>query len=110
MEAYNLYKSGFKWQISREETEYLNKYATDFEAVDPVDELIRKYYSPTYFYGATEIWLTNTDIKSYIETNSRQLLTSKRIGMVLKKLNFEQTWRDGSRKYKMYVDGYSSQK
>jgi predicted P-loop ATPase len=88
MEAYNLYKQGYNYELTIEDIKYLNKYETEFERVDSAKELIQKYYIPSDKNLGRP--MTVTDIKVYIEKETNQKLSLTRLGLELKKLGFEQ--------------------
>jgi predicted P-loop ATPase len=84
MEVYELWKSGFKWKLSRADIQYLAKDSNEFEMSNSEAELIQKYFEP----GATQ--LTATEVKVFIESKTLQKLSLDRLGKELKRLGFEQ--------------------
>ena len=88
MEAYNLYKQNYSYELTSDDIKYLNKYEEEFERIDSAKELIQKYYIPCEKGTGTP--MTTTDIKVEIEDKSKQKLSLTRIGLELKKLGFEQ--------------------
>lgn len=88
MEAYQLWKAGFEWRLSREDIAYLGKDSKSFEVTSLEAELIAKYLMPgTYEY------MTASDVKVFIEDYSRQKLLLDKIGKELKRLGFQQEIR-----------------
>jgi hypothetical protein len=85
MEAYNLWKSGYDWRLSRHDIDYLAKYNTDFEVVSLEAELLQKYFEPGQF-----IEMTSSEIKVDIEDLTRQKLSLDKLGKELKRLGFVQ--------------------
>jgi hypothetical protein len=88
MEAYNLWKSGFDWHLSRHDIDYLAKYNTDFEVVSLEAELLQKYFEPGQF-----IEMTSSEIKVEIEDFTKQKLSLDKLGKELKRLGFVQKFR-----------------
>ena len=97
MEAYHLWKSGYKWQMTKEDIELLGGKTERFEAVSVEKELVFKYFKKPV--GGEGDWFTTSDILVHIEIMTRQRLTTKRIGMVLQKNGFrrENFYRNGER-------------
>jgi predicted P-loop ATPase len=88
MEAYNLYKSGYNYELTKEDIVYLNKYDFKYTSPTSANELIQKYFKPTTKEKGTP--LTATDILVYIEAETRQKFTAINIGRELKALGFVQ--------------------
>jgi predicted P-loop ATPase len=88
MEAYNLYKSGYNYELSKEDILYLNKHDYKYTTPSTAKELIQKYFNPTTKEKGTP--LTTTDILVYIEAESRQKLSPIVVGRELKALGFIQ--------------------
>lgn len=95
-EAYNLFKNGFDWQISRQDAENMSSQNTKFEEYSPEYEMIVKKFRKPILGGFSEE-LTNTEIKIKLEANGNQKLSSKIIGRELKRLGFVQSmaYRNG---------------
>jgi hypothetical protein len=85
LDVYELWKSGYRWKLNREDIMYLSKHSDEFEMSIGETELIQRYYEP----GETE-WVTATDIKVFIEKHTNQRLNLTRIGQDLKRLGFQQ--------------------
>ena len=88
MEAYHLYKSGYNYELSKEDILYLNKHDYKYTTPSTAKELIQKYFKPTTIEKGTP--LTTTDILVYIEAESRQKLSPIIVGRELKALGFIQ--------------------
>jgi predicted P-loop ATPase len=87
IEAYNLWKSGFEWQLTSEDVEAMQQNNNKFEEFSIEYELINKY-----FRIPNESWLIEmsaTEIKIHLEDKSKQKISLKRIGMELKRMGFE---------------------
>ncbi len=91
IEIYNEWlenKDGFI--LTKEEIEILNKCSSMNEQPSAEEEMILKYFSPSNSLGGNTIYLTNTEIKAYIEEKSPTIrLNSYKLGLTLKKLGFE---------------------
>jgi predicted P-loop ATPase len=84
-EAYQLYKSGMSWNLSKEEMIYLDCLSENYETPCIEYELIQKSFTP--INGLIE--MTASEIKSEIEKNTHQKLSIHKIGANLKRLGFQ---------------------
>lgn len=85
MEAYQLYKSGYKWELTSEEMRYLDLLSENYEAPSVEYELINQFFSPN---EATSE-MTCSEIKSKIEEQTHQKLNINKIGSNLRRLGFK---------------------
>lgn len=92
MAFYDLYKSDFKWHLTHEDITQLNESTDEFQATNMEAELILSYLSVPDPKAAHEgIMMTNTEIKNYLETWSKQkIFSTNKLGMELKSLGFSQ--------------------
>lgn len=92
MAFYDLYKSDFKWHLTHEDISQLNESTDEFQATNMEAELILSYLSVPDPKAAHEgIMMTNTEIKNYLETWSKQkIFSTNKLGMELKSLGFSQ--------------------
>lgn len=98
IEAYHLYKSGFNWQLSREEISALGLHGDMFQSYTSEYELINKYYDlPT---NGTCDELTASEIKVHLERMSLQKLSLDKIGKELQRIGFKQVIKKISGKTK----------
>jgi len=84
MEAYNLFESGYNWELNSEEMMYLDLLSENYEAPSIEYELINQFYSainPT-------AEMTCSEIKSKIEEQTHQKLNINKIGSNLRRLGF----------------------
>ena len=82
IEAYHAYKSGESWSLSQHEVEVLSSLSGDFSNIAFEHELILQFFSP----GGPD-FLTATEIKNEIETNSKQQIKNMtRFGIELRKI------------------------
>lgn len=86
MEAYRAYESGECWQLSKDELAELNIVGEDFESTAFERELILKFFSSPE-PGKYSEWLTTTEIKDVLETNTKQkIMSMKKLGAELRRL------------------------
>ena len=96
IEAFNLFKEGFDWNLSKQDIELLNKNTGEFEQIRLENELIGKYFKhPRYAINSTTrkettVQLTASDIKQEVEEISGQKISVWKIGQELKSLGFQQ--------------------
>ncbi len=88
-QALYLWKSGFKYDMTREEIEQNEVANEQFRIVSPEMELLQKFYSP----GTPDDYdakYTATDFLDYLtdKTNGRIRLNKQSLGKALKKLGF----------------------
>ena len=93
MAFYDLYQSGFNWHLSSEDILQLNDNSTEFNAINFEAELINQYFRVPQ-NGDYCDYLTNTELKIYLESNSQQrIFDTRKLGMEMKNLGFEQVKR-----------------
>lgn len=93
MAFYDLYQSGFNWHLSSEDILQLAENSSDFNAINFEAELINQYFRVPQ-KGDYCDYLTNTELKIYLETNSQQrIFDTRKLGMEMKNLGFEQVKR-----------------
>jgi predicted P-loop ATPase len=91
-EFFNWYKDGIDYTLNRDHIKLIEQYTDEFNA--PVQEMelfIAMFQHPKNEDYAE--YLSNSQIKSYIETKYNTKISAKRLGMVLKKMGFEQKIR-----------------
>jgi hypothetical protein len=85
VEAFHAYKAGEEYHLTSADIAYLGQNTSEFEEPSLEYEGIMAYFTT----GDSQ-YLTNTQIKSYIEIRTKQRLSSKKLGMELKRLGFDQ--------------------
>lgn len=86
MEAYRAYEAGECWQLSKAELAELNIVGQNFESTASERELILKFFAPAT-PGKYSEWLTTTEIKDVIETNTKQkIMGTKKLGAELRRI------------------------
>lgn len=89
IEAYQLWKSGFNWQLTRDDIAALGDGSTQFESHSAEYELLQKYYQRPEQGGYVD-HLTATDIKVQIERMTQQKLVLERIGKEMQRIGYKQ--------------------
>jgi hypothetical protein len=91
MAFYDLYQSGYKWELSTADIAELNDNCEEFKAINFEAELINQYiFNPKE--GEYAHYLSNTEIKIYLELCSNQkIFDTRKLGMELKNMGFLQT-------------------
>jgi predicted P-loop ATPase len=97
MELHRCYISGEEWKLEKTELEVLNDISQSFEVIPFERELLLKFFSTE---GTKKETLSATEIKDYIECNTKQKIMSlKKLGLELKKLYGEKRFIDRQWKY-----------
>jgi predicted P-loop ATPase len=93
MAFYDLYQAGFNWHLSSEDILQLNENSSEFNAINFEAELINQYFRVPQ-NGDYSDYLTNTELKIYLEVNSQQrIFDTRKLGMEMKNLGFQQVKR-----------------
>ena len=92
MAFYDLFKTGFDWNLSHADIKELNDSSDEFQSTNMEAELILSYLAvPDVNMPHEGIMMTNTEIKNYLETWSKQkIFSTNKLGMELKSLGFQQ--------------------
>lgn len=90
IELYNLYQSGYDYNLSNDEIKLLNESTTDFEVSSTEEEMVSRYYALPSVNDESVKEVSNTDIVSRIKTWSGLNVSPTKLGMVLKKMGYEQ--------------------
>jgi len=79
---------GDGWMLERQDIEDLKRLAATNKQATQEEEAIAAFFRlpEAGDYGA---WLTNTEIKNHIETNSRLKLSSTKLGVILKSMGYQ---------------------
>lgn len=105
MEAYWLWRDGFEWQLTRDDVRILNDNTSGFKEVSAEYELVNQYFQrpAVQSEGQGIVFMTTTEIKSIMETASRQHLSANKIGQEMTKMGWE---RRTTRRNGQPVKGY----
>ena len=85
MEAFREYKSGSEWNLNKDERIQLSNIGSDFETISYERELICKFFKRPDGSAFAD-HLTATEIKDYIELNSKQQIKSSRFSTELRNI------------------------
>ena len=105
MEAYHLFKAGYKYELNSGDIAFLAKNTVEFEQVRIEEELIKRYFKSENLIRREEgeyiEFLQTSEIKSIIEKNSGQKLSVYKIGQELKILGYDRKIRriEGNSRY-----------
>lgn len=92
-QAYSLYKSGYLYYFSDEETKELHENNNAFQVISQEEQLIQEFFEkPTNRMAATH-YLTNALIQEHLEKETRAKLSPKKIGEALSRLQYEKWQR-----------------
>ena len=89
-EAYQLYISGFRYWFTDEEIKEIDKKNEEFTTTTVELELIEKLYDPS---NEKDEYYSAGEIKLYIESFSRDFISTKRIGEAMAKLGVKRVSR-----------------
>lgn len=90
MEAYHLYKSGFNYELTKDDVKLLNASTSRFEMISPESESIMAHYVPKDGPGGVNKFMSATMIHSALKTKTNlNNLSLRRIGQELKRLGFK---------------------
>lgn len=95
-QAYELYKTGFRYWFNDEEIDELNKQNQAFAMISNEEQLLQHYYSTTQLPGSLQSepkFLPPAVILSDLELKTRVRLSPKKLGESLSKLGFEKRQR-----------------
>ena len=91
-----LYREGIKAELSDQLIADIATYTADKHSeVSPEGEMINLFYLPADQAGEYD-FATTMQIKNYIESNSVQRLSSKKLGMELKRLGYKRLQKFGA--------------
>ncbi|MDR0895839.1 MAG: hypothetical protein LBN06_11175 [Prevotellaceae bacterium] len=86
--ACKIREQGFVYRLTPEQTEQMSRHNRDFEAVSSEEELVLRHYRKPQ-PGEAGMFVTATDILERINVGVKMVLSTKKIGMVIKRLGFE---------------------
>ncbi|QJD79588.1 VapE domain-containing protein [Spirosoma rhododendri] len=87
-EAYQLFREGFTYWFTADETASLFANNENFQVDSPEYELLLEYYEPVENREWATAFLTSTAILANLEMYTRQKLRAKQLGEALRKLQF----------------------
>ena len=86
-EAYALYKAGFQYWFTKQETDEMFENNEEFQVTTPEHELIHEYYQVVGQDSQANVRLTTTALLSSLQNYTRIPLSPKKIGEALRKSN-----------------------
>jgi predicted P-loop ATPase len=92
IEAYNLYKAGFDWQLTKRDIEILAQNTAGFKEISAEFELVNQFFSLPERQepgGLGVEFLSTTQIKAIIENATRQHLTTNKLGQEMQRMGWE---------------------
>lgn len=84
VEVYELYRSGAKWYLTREELDELNEHNTQFETKEPIEEKVRTFYNWDSDYRD---WRTASQVLEELGVKNPGMKEARSVGKVLRELN-----------------------
>lgn len=87
------YENGYNYQLSKEDIELLNNSTDRFKRSSSEEELVLKYFGDPkeeQYQQSPIAELTNSEILSIVQSRSNLKLSQTKLGLVLKKIGFEQ--------------------
>ncbi|MBV7529022.1 VapE domain-containing protein [Chitinophaga sp. sic0106] len=106
MEAYWLWKDGFKWELSSKDVELLNKNTTTFENYSTEYELLVSHFEHlTVEYHASGIYMTYADIQSHLERYTGIRISREQLQKETIRLGWttRQKWINGKNAKRFYL-------
>jgi predicted P-loop ATPase len=101
-QAYHDYKAGARYWFNDDEINLLHEHNDGFRVTSIEEELIIRYFDrPRNRYDATHFY-SSAVIKAYLETETRQKLSIKKIGEALQSLQFEK-WQQTTNTARAWV-------
>lgn len=95
MECVRMYEDGYNWRLTKEEIDQLQGLSKNYEGINYERECILEHFLPPTELGFVE-FMTATQIKNYIEENSRQQIKNmKYFGRELKNIYGKPTQKRG---------------
>ena len=84
-EAFTLYKSGFQYWFTKQETDEMFENNEDFQITTPEYELLHEYYKIVEEHSQANVKLTSTALLTILQNYTKIQLSSKKLGEALKK-------------------------
>jgi len=96
MQAYSLFKSGFKYYFNDEEVQELHANNQKFQVVSEEQQLLIEFFKRPENRGEATHYYTNAMIKDHLEKHTRAKILPKKLGEALTHLGFEK-WQKTDR-------------
>lgn len=95
----HLVNSGETSDLPSDYINMMEQFSEEFVEVNMESELLLKHFTANDTAFRTRQFMTTTEIKDYLESNSNQKMNIKRLGMALKMHNFDRIKRNGAYGY-----------
>jgi hypothetical protein len=90
MEAYHLYKAGYEYQLSAEDIKALNELTEDFQEPSVEHEMVASGFSAESAGTLSYREWSATEIKNYLEKDTKEKLNGNKLAAALKSCGIEQ--------------------
>lgn len=104
-QAYMLYRSGFQYWFSQEESMQIEANNEEFRAVCEEEEQLTSFYERCPLEEATEFMKTSDIMKNLLRLSGLRSLSIQKLGRVMHKLDFERVKRQGRYVYAVKPKG-----
>ena len=98
MEAYHLFKAGYPYRLSADEITALNALTEDFQEPSVEHEMVAANFSTVKNGGISYHEWSPTEIKNFLENQTKESLNNNKLAAALKGCGIEQK-RTGKRRY-----------
>jgi predicted P-loop ATPase len=88
-QAYTLYKSGFMYELTREEETEIQEYNRKYQALTHEQELLMRFFAPCLKVDEEAIFITSSEVSEELQKISTMKISSESIGKGLRFLQFE---------------------
>lgn len=88
-QAYSLYRSGFMYDLTRDEEAEIQAYNRKYQALTHEQELLMRYFEPCMKVDNEAVFLTSSEISEEIQRVSMMKISPESIGKGLRFLKFE---------------------
>lgn len=88
IEAYRLYLSGFKWDLTSDDIAALKAVSIDYKVATPESQLIPKYLKKAAVESVCKL-MTASEILSYLADKTKIKLRLREVGMALREMGFK---------------------
>lgn len=93
MDAYQHYRDGFDYQLSKSDIELLNSSTSRFEAINLEYDLIMTHFSaPDTTNQYSAVYMTMPEIKQKLELFTKTILNVNKLGQELKRIGIERKY------------------
>ena len=99
IEAFHLWKSGFEWELTKDEIKLMSNDSDEFKATSMEEELFSKYFEVPKYENDGRMFKVSW-IKEHIDKMSYQKINLNKLGAFLKNhLGKKSKWREDSKQH-----------